>query len=240
MILVSCQTNAHLKCTSVCAPWKIIRCSSSNLCARPYRKVITVWCNRNIRVLFKQFISIRNPCWISPLWTPLIWILGAYEMMCMNKTAAYTHLIFSLTYTHTPSFCITEQTQLYSALLPRTKRKFPQQAAAARGQPEQAVWAWVRDKAIGQGSVLRPAEGWARSSQCNVQYAVHGQVLQPGNRRGSLGFPHRVSQPAALRGILEGTVLGCDTALANALCRLTKVQNNSSKIYSFLFTLLIT
>lgn len=144
-----------------------------------------------------------------------------------TKTTAYAHPVFSLTYTHTH---ITEQTQLYWALLPARIKKEVSSAAGQGGQPEQAVWAWVRTKLLAsdQSSDRLKDEPGALGVMYSMP-SVRGQVLQPGNRRGSLGFPRRVSQPAALRGILEGTVLGCDTTLADALCRL---QN--SKICIFL------
>lgn len=89
-----------------------------------------------------------------------------------------------------------------------------------RGWPGQAVWLWVgRTKPLADNQDWLSA-GWARSSQCNVQYAVQlVKCCSQGNRRGFLGFPPRVSQPAALCGILEDTVMCCDRALDDALCR---------------------
>lgn len=70
--------------------------------------------------------------------------------------------------------------------------------------------------ADGQGSDWPQDEPGALS----VMYSMPSLVkcCSKGNRRGFLGFPPRVSQPSALCGILEDTVLCCDRTLGDALC----------------------
>lgn len=82
------------------------------------------------------------------------------------------------THTHTlPPLSISVQTQLYWAVWPRSSRKFPQQAARTS-----RLSVGGDDKDTGSSSGLWLITRWARSSQCNVQYAVPGQVLQPGKQ----------------------------------------------------------
>lgn len=114
-------------------------------------------------------ISCRRNILLSdnPLQTPLTQIVRFYKMVCW--------IIFTCLHTLAPG--ISAQTQLYWAVWPRSSRKFPQQAARTS-----SLSVGGEDKAIGWRSSLWLATGWARSSRCNVQYAVPGQVLQPGKQ----------------------------------------------------------
>lgn len=127
---------------------------------------------------------------------------------------------------YSPSFSYSTQTLLYWAFGPGHEGSFLcmqwRQGAAKTSRMDVGG----EDKAI--GSSFEMFRRWARSLGCNVQYAVPGQVQQPGKRERLLGFPPWVSQPAALCGILEGIVLWCDRALANALYRNTGLQNTNA------------
>ena len=136
-----------------------------------------------------------------PLFKNLIWFLRIYKIMCMIKKALPPP----------PSHCLCAHNLTFT----------PQALWAERGRGQEGSFLsrqqWEinrlrvgeQDKAIGWGSVLWLATGWARSSQCNVQYAVP-QSGATARETGDAfwGFPPRVSQPAALRGILGGTVTG--------------------------------
>lgn len=87
------------------------------------------------------------------------------------------------------------------------------------GQPGQAVWLWVgRTKLLADDQ----ASDWLEDEPgaLSVMYSMLSLVkcCSQGNRRGFLGFPPRVSQPAALCGILEDTVVCSYRALGDALC----------------------
>lgn len=104
---------------------------------------------------------------------------AAKKTFAIIQVVKFYKMIWKVTFAclHTlPPWSISEQ-MLYWAVWPRSSRKFPEQAARTS-----SLSVGGEDKAIGWRSGLWLATGWARSSRCNVQYAVPGQVLQPGKQ----------------------------------------------------------
>lgn len=131
-----------------------------------------------------------------------------------------TPILSSLLLTYNPSFLYCSPSTAILSCVAQVKKEASSAGSSSMGQPGQAVWQWVgRTKPLADDK----ASDWLQDEPgalC-VMYSMLSLVkcCSQGNRRGFLGFPPWVSQPAALCGILEDTVLCCDRALGDALCR---------------------
>lgn len=135
---------------------------------------------------------------------------GLPKWACKNKKSSHTLPILSLAYTHSLlSYCSTSTAIL--SCMAQVKREVSSAGGSDRGQPGQAVWPWVgRTKLLADDQ----ASDWLQDEPgaLSVMYSMLSLVrcCSQGNRRGFLGFAPRVSQPAALCGILDNTVMCCD------------------------------
>lgn len=148
-------------------------------------------------------------------------------MVCKNKKGCqHPSYPLSCLHTHSLLFILQHKTAMLSCTAQVTK-EVSSAGNGGRGQPGQAVWLWVgRTKLLADDQAADQLQD--EPGAFSVMYSMLSlfKCCSQRNRRCFLGFLSRVSQPAALCGILEGRVLCCDGGLSDALCRAMGLQTD--------------